>query len=233
MNEIVMCGKRGLGDVICGLSALLKTIKSDTHIKFCYPGDVPTYNYKVIFDTLMNNFELPPFNITHEYDSSWYTIDERKAIKLFGAENKGKTWWFSYTGNRTVYTPFKKKWEGNSRGPIALSLNYDEFKDNPHNHLYGEKFFNKNINDMLMSLIDNKNYFLLDRHTTLQGCIDILAKCRYALGIEGAYTHLSNCTRTPYIIVRNDHKLKTITNCHHTHPALKVIETDSVGDYLY
>lgn len=233
MKEIIMCGSRGLGDVISGLSNIIKRINCDTHLKFCYPGDVPTYNYKEIFDVLMNNFVLPQqYKITYEYDPTWYTIRYQIAENKLGKEQSGNTWFFSSSGNRTIYTPFKTTWSGDVNGPIALSLNYEEFIANPKSSPYPKKFFSADLQDRLRSLIDNKNYFVLERNTTLQGCIDILTKCRYALGVEGAYTHLSNCTRTPFIIVRNNHDQKLIDSVHKSHPRLKTIETKDIENYL-
>lgn len=126
-----------------------------------------------------------------------------------------------------LYWPSKKKWLGDKNGPIGLYIN--------HNHQKLEnqlKFFNDQDNLDLLCLIDNKNYFHLGKSHTFEENLDIMSKCRYVIGLEGGWTHISNSMRAPYIICANQRPLNEIKMYHSKHPDLQIVGVNDMRKYL-
>ena len=81
-------------------------------------------------------------------------------------------------------------------------------------------------------LIDNNNYFSLGQPRTFEENIDIMSKCRYVIGLEGGWTHVSHSMRVPYIICANQRPLNEIKKFHSKHPNLQIIDTQNMRDFL-
>ena len=227
MKTINVCGKRGLGDLVTTVSFILKKINSDSHIIYNYPSN---FDYKSTFKTLMDEY-LPHslYNVTYEVNEEWSTVYPNKAIEHFGASGRNDTWFFGQGSVDDTYLKFKTKWKGNKSGPICLCLNNENH--NP-TYPYPEKWFDANTNDYLLSLVDNKNYFVLGRPLTVKQNIDLMANCSITLGVDGAWAHIANAMGVPFVLTRNDID-KTILNSVHTgHPTLKIIETHDLFNYL-
>lgn len=228
MQVIHACGCRGLGDIISGTSNIIKTINQDSHIIFHFP---PGFDYKTTVDTLMSEFTLPlGVNVTHELDETWFTIRKNVAVKRFQQEGlvPNKDWFFFASGG-TTYVPFKTQWKGNANGPICLSPNNEN--TNPY-YPYPQKWFMPSLNDILMDLVDEEKYLFLGRPYSIKECIEKMSRCRYTVGVDGAWTHIANAMRVPYILVRNKLSKKIIDNMHKHHPSFKCIETYEIFSYL-
>jgi hypothetical protein len=226
MRIIHACGCRGLGDLVSGTSNIIRTIKEDSHIIFHFP---PGFDYKTTVDTLMSEFVMPAgINVTHELDETWYTVRRHVALKKFGRETLDKDWFFFASGGST-YVPFKTAWQGNINGPVAVSPNNEN--TNPQ-YPYPGKWFPEKLNSLIMNLIDEKKYLYLGRPFSIRECIDKMAVSRYAIGVDGAWTHIANAMRVPYILVRNDFDAKMMKRMHRAHPSIQFIETYQTLEYL-
>jgi len=225
MNTINICGKRGLGDIISGTSRTLKTLTEPTHIIFHYP---PGFDYITTVQTIMEEY-IPSLNVpvTYETDETWFTINERKASQKFGNENFNKTWFFTACTNDT-YLPFKTQWKGDTKGPVCLVLNNENY--NPQ-YPYPKKWFEPELNDKLKSLIDDKNYLHLGRPLSVRESIDRMARCRYVLGVDSGWAHCANAMRVPFKLVRNNYE-KEFFKFHSRHPSMTIITADEVDRYL-
>lgn len=226
-----------MGDIVQGLSDFLaQGLRSDCHIIFHYPK---IKNYTYLIDSLMDSFEIPKqYNVTYEVDLSWSTVHLETAIERYGKEsyrcltdsNKSKEClWFSGDYNHHSYHRFKKQWKGNSTGPILLALNHADFNKN---HPIQEKFFSEKDNSALMSLVDGRKIVLLGEHYTFQNNILLIANCRYIVGIEGGWTHISHCMRAPMVIARNTRGAGKSSAVHRMHPKLVEVKTDKAFDFV-
>lgn len=226
MKTLHVCGKRGLGDIVAGISYILKNYQ-DIHIIYHYP---PGYDYKTTIDLLMVEYNAKSLNITYEIDESWYTVHKNVAAKKFGLENFTKTW-IETPGarQRTPYLPFTTQWKGNTKGPICLTLNNENC--NP-TYPYPGKWFDYKTNDYLENLIDDKNYLWLGKPFSIAENIRRMSECRYIVGVDGAWAHIANSMRVPFIMVRNNLEKHIINETHPCHPTLNVIETSQVLNYL-
>lgn len=227
MNIINICGKRGLGDIISGISFVLQNIQADSHLIFHLPKN---FDYPNTIRILMKEFELPySHSVTHEVCEDWSSVSLQKAIQKFGKDGQNESWFFLDCNGKQQYMPFKTKWNGNKNGPIALSINNEN--TNP-NYPYPEKFFDTKTNSILESFIDEKKYLFLGRPYTIEENIKKLSECRYAIGIDGAWTHAAHAMGVPYFLVRNQMNLELLESVHFSHPSLKIIETHEIFKYL-
>ena len=227
-TNVDICGKRGLGDLVSGTSHILQKLDNDTHLTYWLP---PGFNYsetiQQIIDQYTRNFHL---NITYSVDESWSSVSYKKALLKFNAAEENILWFFNEGNNPVGYNlKFNTVWQGNKNGPVGLCLNNEN--TNP-GYPYPEKWFDKTINDFLLKLVDNKNYYFLGRPRTITENIDIMSKCRYILGTDGGWMHVANSMRVPAYLVRNGLSLKIIKATHIQHPTLKIIETKDFCKYL-
>lgn len=231
MKIINVCGKRGLGDIIVTTGYILDQTKEDTHIIFNYP---PGHRYKERFDFIMNEFVMPEnVRVTYEVNHNWYTVNFFVAIDKFGDKNRYKTWFFSDMLGYGVYRPFKTQWDNNNQTSIGLVLNYTaEGKISIPER--SERLFSPFINNLLLDLVDNKNYFLIggNVYEPLPDVINTIKKCKTLIGIDTSWAHIANCMRAPYLLCRNRMKLERVFNLYRDHPTLKVIEEEEIFKYL-
>jgi hypothetical protein len=243
MKLIHSYGAIGLGDFVSSTSFLFTyEIKEDSHIIFHVPKikyDSRGYEQRVI--AVLNFLKNTPYNLTYEFDNSDIVTGDngvRPSGPNIGTSfahfmkitNKTQCKFVYRHGTRCtehVYWPSKIKWEANQDGPIGIYLNheYQEMEE-------GTKFFNEQDNLFLQSLIDDRNYFSLGYPRTFEENVDIMAKCRYVIGLEGGWTHVSNSMRIPYIICANQRPLDSIKSFHSKHPNLQIIDTQDMHKYL-
>ena len=224
-----------MGDIIASLSLFYsKYLKSDCHLIFHYPDG---HGYSQLIQSIMQSLERPPFQVSYEIDYSWSTVGEDTAVDKFGVEGKwGETtseastvWFFTGTYKKHLYWPFKTLWGGDIKGPVALSINHEDFNEH---HPIISKFFSTEDNQYLMSLVDNKNFFLLGEHHDYQTNLDIIAKCRYVLGIEGGWTHVTNAMRAPFVVITNKRDPVAPAKVHSGHPNLRIRSVEEMYRYL-
>jgi hypothetical protein len=227
-------GKRGMGDIVEGISSFFTLgLDTDCHIIFHYPAN---HNYEKLIPSLMDAFEPPPYNITYEIDHTWSSVTKDRGEVKFGKEKFWKktsqvdeTVWFSGSYQKIGYWPFKRQWKGNNHGPIAFALNHKDFNAN---HPIVEKFFDVEENERLRGLVDNKRFFELGDHHSFELNLKIIANCKYIVGIEGGWTHVSHCMRAPFVVVTNKRKRSVSLAVHSRHPSLRVIEAAAVDRYI-
>lgn len=235
-------GPSGMGDFVASTSFFLThKLKEDSHIIFHIPIENRKYEQRV--SAVIEMFENVPYKLTYEFDNSGSAgvgvddgagLSSKRCLSSFADFNKipnKNKYQFIYrhdiASSEHHYWPSKKKWEANQNGPIGIYLNheYQEFE-------VTSKFFNEQDNLFLHSLIDNHNYFSLGKDHTFEENLDIMSKCRYAIGLEGGWTHVSHSMRVPYIICANQRPLNEIKKFHSKHPSLQVIDTKNMQDYL-
>lgn len=222
MQQIEICGKRGLGDLISGISRLLYIFEHPLCLNF---NAIPGHDYDNTIKSLMQEFAP---EVHYNVSFNWHTIDLKKAFLKFGKENHNQTWFFTNCYDH-LYKPFKTQWLGDHTGPIALALNNE---NTVTRYPYPGKWFNNKVNSLLKDLIDEKNYLHLGRPYSIEENIAKLARCRYALGVDGAWVHACNAMRVPYVLVRNDLDFKIIKALHSRHPNLNVIETQEIFNFI-
>lgn len=184
----------------------------------------------------MKAFKPARHQVTYEVDVTWYSVKEAACKSKFGdlqnvssGVSADPVWFFSGTFMGHVYWPFNKRWQRNGDGPIALVLNHEFYSPE---HPLAEKFFSEKVNDRLKQLVDNKNFYNLGMHHTYEENIEILSRCRYVLGNEGGWTHVSNATGTPFIVTNNNRRHATNKKVHPMHPCLRTINTDDIDQFL-
>lgn len=213
-----VCGKRGLGDLISGISSLFKTIEEPSQIIFHYP---PGFQYKKTISTLVDEFNHPKVN-SFVVDLEWFSISKTKAEKQFG-----QSFFFTCCYNHT-YLPFKTQWKKNLNGPIGLCLNNENYNSG---YPFKGKWFSETVNDKLLSLVDEKDYVLLGRPKSLKQNIEAMSECRYVLGVDGAWAHAANSMRVPYYLTANGYDF-SFYKFHSKHPTLKLIKEEDVFNYV-
>lgn len=236
-------GAIGLGDFVSSTSFLFTyELKADSHIVFHIPKiKYDSRGYEKRITAALSLFENPLYTLTYEFDNSeddLYTEQIRpsgpgltKAFNSFIKLPNKNQYKFIYRHETRctehLYWPSKKKWEANQNGPIGIYLNheYQEIEE-------VTKFFNEQDNLFLQSLIDNHNYFSLGQSHTFEENIDIMSKCRYVIGLEGGWTHISHSMRVPYIICANQRPIDQIKKFHSNHPKLQIIDTQNMRDFL-
>lgn len=230
-----------MGDVVSATSHFIKhLLKSDCHLIHHFPPKIPTYDYEDLIPDLMSEWSEGPYKLTHEVDTSWYSIKPSDCVQHFGNQGKSQPTtsdvdplWFYRDLSQEQYWPFKTQWLRDYNGPIAIAPNHEFFikESYPKGHLF-DKFFTDEDNDFLLSLIDGKNFIHLGTHYTFKQNIEIMSKCRYVLGVEGGWTHISNAMDVPFIIVANKRGAKAPLKVHSGHRRLRVIETNQMREYL-
>lgn len=235
-------GPSGMGDFVASTSFFLThKLNEDAHIVF----HIPTTNrgYELRIAAVISMFENIPYNVTYEFDNSGSSgvglhdgdgVSSKYCLSAFSDFNKitnKNQYKFIYRhesfSTQHRYWPSKIKWEANKNGPIGIYLNHEY-----QNLEVSSKFFNEQDNLFLHSLIDNHNYFSLGQPRTFQENLDIMAKCRYVIGLEGGWTHVSHSMRVPYIICANQRPLNEIKKFHSKHPNLQIIDTENMRDFL-
>lgn len=247
-------GKIGLGDLVASTSFLFThELREDSHIIFHIPKikyDCTGYeqqrqqNYSNAgssrITAVLDLLENPLYTLTYEFDDSDIVARDINYIRpstvasihqsfdhYMKLPNKNQyKFIFRHETRCTehLYWPSKKQWEANLNGPIGIYLN--------HELEVGPKFFNEQDNIFLHSLIDNQNYFSLGQPRTFEENIDIMSKCRYIIGNEGGWTHVSHSMRVPYIICANQRPINEIKKFHSKHPNLQIIDTKNMRDFL-
>ena len=223
-----------MGDIIEGVSSFYrKGLKSDCHIILHYPAN---HNYDKLVPQIMEAFQPPPFKVTYELDTSWASVTIDRGITKFGKDAFDKTTldrdeiaWFSGTYHKLPYWPFKDQWKGNKDGPILLALNHKDFNEN---HPIVSKFFSKEDDDRLRSLVDNNKFFELGEHHSFENNLKLIANCKHIVGIEGGWTHVSHCMNAPFVIATNKRSLKIPLAVHTQHPRLRILETRDIDHFL-
>jgi hypothetical protein len=235
-------GPSGMGDFVASTSFFLRfKLKEDSHIVFHIPKENRGYEQRIT--SVIKMFEDAPYNLTYEFDNSGSAgvgyddgagLSSKHCVSSFADfyknPNKNK-YKFIYrhdsASTEHQYWPSKTKWEANQNGPIGIYLNheYQEIE-------VGSKFFNEQDNLFLHSLIDNHNYFSLGQPRSFEENVDIMSKCRYVIGLEGGWTHVSHSMGVPYIICANQRPLNEIKKFHPKHPNLQIIDTQNMRDFL-
>lgn len=226
---INICGSRGLGDLIATISFIITHHKKEIyrdckfHYIFNYP---PGFDYPTSVDTLMKEY-LPPsgLDITYETTSDFYSVRPSECNEKFGKENEFKTWFFSASRN-IKYEPIVSMWEKNTQGPVGLNINCSNNNDQ---YPFREKFFPDYIDDQLRALIDEKNYVLLGRPFSVEETIKKMAKCRYIVGIDNAWAHMSKPMQIPYYLIRNGLRPEMARGLHSASKNVKILETHELN----
>ena len=239
-------GAIGLGDCVASTSFLFTyELKENSHIIFYIPKiKYDSRGYEQRLTAVLDLFENPLYTLTYEFDDSDIVVREINDTKVnsggprikqaFGhfmkIPNKNQYKFIYRHETRCtehLYWPSKKKWAANQNGPIGIYLNHEY-----QNLEVATKFFNEQDNLFLHSLIDNHNYFSLGYPRTFEENIDIMSKCRYIIGLEGGWTHVSHSMRVPYIICANQRPINEIKKFHSKHPNLQIIDTKNMRDFL-
>lgn len=224
-----------MGDIIGTLSFMLKfKVRSDSHVIFHYPPDL---GYDKLLPDIMNSFEDTPFKVTWEVVHDWYNIKEKAAVNKFGKQYQNSSslvegdpvWFFTGTFIAHAYWMYKTKWQGNTRGPIALVLNHEFFGPE---HPLPDKFFTPEVNERLAALVDGKNFLSLGMHNTYQENLDIISRSRYILGNEGGWTHVSNSMRAPFMATINRRNPLHLQKIHGGHSSLQPVLPRDLNRFL-
>lgn len=225
MTTINICGKRGLGDILSTISLIIGSYKIEGHYIFHYP---PGFDYTNTIAQLMSEY-VPPsgLNITHEVDETFYSVRPNVCDRKFGIENLNKTYFFSVCKNHN-HAPVVSKWVKND-GPIGLSLNCS---NNNEFYPYREKFFPDDLNNQLNALVDEKNFVTLGRPYSVAESIQKMARCRYIVGIDGAWAHMAKSVGVPYILIRNGISRDLLLSMHSKSRNIKIIETAEIGRFI-
>lgn len=225
MQTIYMCGKRGLGDIVVGLCNMIDTIQEDSHIIFYYP---PNHEYENKIPELMKEvLPLKNLNITYEVSHDFYSIDGRVCRQKFKDKDFNREWFLS-SSSSNVLRKFNTQWKGNTSGPIGLCLNNENTNVN---YPMPGKWFDTKLNELLVSLIDEKKYVTFGRMFTITECIAKLAECRYVVGVDGGWAHICNAMRVPYYLSLNNYTPKHYDSFFKNHPTLKYIKQEEVLQY--
>lgn len=223
-------GESGMGDFVSSTSFFLTyCFKEDSHIIFHLP--IEPRQYEQLIRSVLDMWGDLPYKLTYEFDCTGAFRNYFAALDQFTKLPDKDQCKFLYRHDvnctQHAYHPSKKQWEKNVNGPIALYI------DHSHQKLENQqKFFNKQDTVHLICLIDDKDYFCLGKHHTFEKNMDIMSKCRYVIGLEGGWTHVSNSMRVPYIICANQRPLNEIKQYHSKHPSLQIIKTDDMHKYL-
>lgn len=223
MKTISICGKRGFGDLIATFTKIINTIDQDCHLIFYYPPINDDYPTRIKF--LFDQYFPINFNVTYEVSHDFYSVAPDKCTEKFGKEKHGKDWIFSGSNVYGAYRRFKKQWQGNKNGHICLFLNNEN--TNPDYPMPG-KWFDSEVNKVLVGLVDNKNYFELNRERTIEECAELLSTCRYAVGVDGAWAHMCNAMRVPVYISLNGYDESHYEKFFKNHPTRKYIKQEQV-----
>lgn len=223
-------GESGLGDFVSSTSFFLTHhFHEDSHIVFHLPIEKRQYEQRIC--DVMSMWENIPYKLTYEFDCSGAHRPISKAHNEFIKISNFKQYKFLYRHDvictKHLYWPCIKKWKANNQGAIAIY----------NNHEYRalevqSKFFNKQDSKTINALIDNKNYFGLGKEHSFEENLEILSNCRYAIGLEGGWTHVANSMRVPYIVCANQRPWNKILQHHSAHPNFKIIDTVNMFDYL-
>lgn len=224
MNTIYMCGKRGLGDIVCTISYILDYISKDSHIIFLYP---PNHGYEEKIPIIINEYTPTDYNVTYEVSSEWYSVNYDKAKIKFQNLQQGKDWFFSGSIGGKL-RPFKTQWKKNVNGPIGLCLNNENTNSG---YPMPGKWFEPKLNQVLNELIDEKNYVTFGRMFSISECINKLSLCRYVIGVDGAWAHICNAMRVPYYLTTNGYSENHYYHFFNKHPTLKYIPPEKVFEY--
>lgn len=227
MRKLYVCGKRGMGDMLQGVSEVLHYMndnKGDYHVVFHYP---PNLGREATVHSLINCFEETSSTYSYEVDTSWFTIKFDQAEKRFEGLRYNHDWFFSGIAHVRPYYNFKTKWKPSSSQRICLALNHEEF--NPQHPIQG-KFFTEYENMKLQEYVDNKNVFELGKPRTLEECVELIKDCKTVIGIEGGWTHLTHSMHAPYVLFENKRKHASI-KLHRGHYRL-TIASENVLDYM-
>jgi hypothetical protein len=130
------------------------------------------------------------------------------------------------------YIRFKKQWQPNEDGTIAIYLNHPHVK--AHSLENQAKFFTLAQTYSLRTLVDRNPqiYQTIGLPRSFNESVDIMSKCRYVVGIEGGWTHVAHAMNVPYYAVRNRWDIESINTIHQYHPTLEIIETSDIPTYL-
>lgn len=236
MKTVLVCGSRGLGDIVASTSYVLDRIKQDTHIIFHYPEDK---GYKQKFEILMSEFHLPEMHtVTYEVREGWSTVSYKIAVEKFGKQKENDTWYFSSKIGYGKYRPFKSQWLANGEGPIGLVTSHKTQSGEPltrSNYPLFERLWDSKTNDLLESLIDNKNYIQIGGGydpLEIKNQIKKMQTCSRILGFDTGWAHIANCMRVPYVLCRNFMSRERVEKIYHGHPTLTVIDVEELFKYI-
>ena len=223
-----------MGDVVSSLSHFLKhLLRSDCHMVFHFPAG---YGYETLMPSVMALWKDVPYKLTFEVDTTWASIQKPAGFIKFGAAGFEQQTtsdivplWMFRDLRQELYWPATVQWKGNKDGPIAILPNHEYYGAL---HPIMDKFFTEKDNDFLLSLIDNKKYINVGKGRSFEENVEILSECRYVVGLEGGWTHVSNAMRVPYIIVANKRGVVAPLKVHHRHPHLTIVHTVDMYNYL-
>lgn len=225
MKTVYACGKRGFGDLVCGISYIIDSIKEDTHIIFFYR---PYHQYEEKIPAILEEYlPLKDFKVTYEINHDWYSVSYEVCKKKFNYLREDDDWFF-ISANGGILRPFNTQWKEDKNGPIGLCLNNEN--TNIHYPMPG-KWFDPKVNDLLTTLIDEKNYVTFGRMFSIQENIQKLARCRYVVGVDGAWAHICNALRAPYYLSTNRYDKNHYQVFFRKHPTLTYIKQEQVLEY--
>jgi len=226
MKKIDIAGKRGIGDLISGISYSLKRIEEDAHLVFHYP---PGFDYSTSISTIMDEYLTNiHYNITYNIVDTDYSVSFNKCEIHFGTNNYKKDWFFTSCYNER-YLPFKTQWKQNKNGPIVLMTNNEGMNKG---YPYPLKWFDERTDAYLKSLIDNKNFVHIGRPNTIKQSIEILSNCSRAIGVDGGWVHACNAMNVPITLVKNKFQGGFFENFYSRHPTIEIINTEEIFQYL-
>lgn len=244
MKTIIIPGLsgKGPGDWVAGLSAILQQQFTDNlHLKIYTKIEG---NYKSIVEFLIEQFDLSefqPFDLTYEIiqgnhrkfsQNPCRTVEE--AHSKFDSKTYKKDWDLIGYKDTEIgygkYINFKRQWKGKKNGPILLVLNTDEVNRDYH---YPQKWFDEITNSRLNTLVDNRNVIKLTNELrSFDDNIQLMQECRYIVGLDSRWTHISNCMNVPYFVSKNNWTTVDLMIRYFGHPCMKIITKKETYNYL-
>jgi len=115
----------------------------------------------------------------------------------------------------------KKQWN-----PGKYVAVYNNKWDMPYPDNDPKYFTQEEDRILIQTSKDNNALFLGQRHndfSSLSEAVEVLLNCKYAVGIEGGWTHLAHMYRIPYFAFRRNKESERRINMQHTfHPTLRM-----------
>lgn len=224
MNTVYVCGKRGFGDIVVGISKTIDSIKEDTHLVFCYR---PYHQYEEKIPAVLNEYLPIEHNVTYEINHEWYSIIYKVCKEKFAGLQENKDWFFTCSSGGLL-RPFKTQWLGDKNGPIGLCLNNENTNSD---YPMPGKWFSPQLNDYLRQLVDEKRYVAFGRMFSVAENIEKLSRCRYVIGVDGAWAHICNAMRVPFYLSLNNYTVDHYQNFFNGHPTLTYIPQEKVLEF--
>jgi hypothetical protein len=125
----------------------------------------------------------------------------------------------------------RKKTPGEHIAVYANTINHPDIYKIYNHRLF--KYFTKQENDRILELCKIRGHMLLGHPLTIDQSVEVLATCKYAVGIEGGWTHVAAAYNVPYYVMRrNNDSDMNINSVHRYHPNLHKRSPEQIIEML-